>query len=61
VQLVLEDIPTEAMMRTFDSLPTSFRLSVPYIARVIRLDSRVPAGGPFVTTLVLGKVPEPTP
>jgi Pvc16 N-terminal domain len=59
VQLVLEDIPTEAIMRTFDSLPTNFRLSVPYIARVIRIDSPVPVGGQFVTTLVLGKIPEP--
>ena len=29
-------------MRTFDSLPTDYRLSVAYVARVVRVDSRVP-------------------
>jgi hypothetical protein len=58
LQLVLEDIPTEAIMRTFDSLPTNFRLSVPYIARIIRIDSPVPVGGQFVSTLVVGKMPQ---
>lgn len=40
VQLVLEEISTEALMRTFDSLPSDYRLSVPYIARVARIDTR---------------------
>jgi hypothetical protein len=39
IQLVLEEISTEAVMRTFDSLPTDYRLSVPYIARVLRIDA----------------------
>ncbi|MEQ1545842.1 DUF4255 domain-containing protein [Methyloglobulus sp.] len=60
VQLVLEDISTEAVMRTFDSLPTDYRLSVPYIARIIRIDSRVASPDGFVTTLITGIVPEPT-
>lgn len=29
LQLVLEDIDTEALMRIFDSLPVEYRLSVP--------------------------------
>ena len=40
VQIMLEEISTEALMRIFDSLPTDYRLSVPYIARVVRLDTR---------------------
>ncbi len=40
VQLMLEEISTEALMRIFDSLPTDYRLSVPYVARVVRLDTR---------------------
>jgi hypothetical protein len=40
VQIVMEEISTEAVMRTFDSLPTDYRLSVPYIARIVRLDGR---------------------
>jgi len=61
VQLVLEDISTEAVMRTFDSLPTDYRLSVPYIARILRLDGRVPRGDSFVSTLVTGITAEARP
>ena len=61
VQLVLEDISTEAVMRTFDSLPTDYRLSVPYIARIVRIDSRVATPDGIVTTLIVGAVPEPRP
>ncbi len=39
VQLVLEDVSTEALMRTFDSLPGDYRLSVPYVARVVLIDT----------------------
>ena len=57
IQLVMEEISTEAVMRTFDSLPSDYRISVPYIARVARLDGRQAAPTPPVTTLVTGKVP----
>lgn len=52
IQVVLEEVSSEAVLRMFDSLPTDFRLSVPYIARVMRLDSRVtdPAG-PVITAI----------
>jgi hypothetical protein len=56
VNLVMDEISTEAVMRTFDSLPTDYRISVPYIARVIRLDSRRIAPPPPVTTVITGKV-----
>ncbi|MEW6706071.1 MAG: DUF4255 domain-containing protein [Pseudomonadota bacterium] len=39
VQLLLEEVSTEALMRTFDSLPSDYRLSVPYVARVVRIDT----------------------
>jgi Pvc16 N-terminal domain len=55
VHLVMEEISTEAVMRTFDSLPSDYRISVPYIARVVRLDGRRAAVTPQVTTLVTGK------
>lgn len=57
IQLVLEELSTEAVMRTFDSLPTDYRLSVPYIARVMRLDGRVAAPERPVITAVAGGVP----
>jgi hypothetical protein len=39
VQILLEDVSTEALMRTFDSLPGDYHLSVPYVARVVRVDT----------------------
>jgi hypothetical protein len=57
IQIVLEEISTEAVMRTFDSLPTDYRLSVPYIARVMRIDARVARPDIPVTTLITGRMP----
>lgn len=57
IQVVLEDASTEAVMRMFDSLPTDYRLSVPYIARVMRLDGRVAAPEGPVITAITGAVP----
>ena len=61
IQLVLEELSTEAVMRTFDSLPTDYRLSVPYIARIVRIDSRVARNESFVSTLVTGITAEVRP
>lgn len=54
VQLYLEDIATDDLMRTFESLACDFRLSIPYIARVIVVST--PAGDalPEVLTHVQG-------
>lgn len=49
VQVLLEEISTEALMRTFDSLPSDYRLSVPYLARVVRIDTLADALTPPVT------------
>jgi hypothetical protein len=57
VQLALEDIPTEALMRTFDSLPVKYRLSVPYVARVVRIDGLVARPDLPVAEVVTGLVP----
>ena len=58
VQLYLEDIPTDDLMRTFESLGRDFRLSIPYIARVIVVST--PAGDalPEVLTQVQGIRPD---
>lgn len=42
VYLGIEDLPTEALMRIFDTLPVDHQLSVPYCARVVRIDGRRP-------------------
>jgi hypothetical protein len=57
IQMVLEEIPTEAVMRTFDSLPLDYRLSVPYIARIVRIDGRETRIAPDVTTAIAGVIP----
>jgi len=57
VQVVSEDIPPEAMLRAFDSLPTDYRLSVAYVARVVRIDGREATPTPPATTVVAGAVP----
>lgn len=61
IQLLLEDVPTEWVMRTFDSLPTDFKLSVPYVARITRIDSQQVFRAPDVTTVVTGAVPSAAP
>ena len=56
VQLYLEDMATDDLMRTFDSLTIDFRLSVPYIARVVVVSSEgTPV--PDVLTFVRGAAP----
>lgn len=57
LQLVLEDIDTESLMRIFDSLPVDYRLSIAYVARVTRIDGRrLPTSqrDPDVTTAAIG-------
>jgi hypothetical protein len=41
VQLYLEDMATDDLMRTFDSLQCDFRLSVPYIARTVMISGSI--------------------
>lgn len=55
IQVVMEEISTEAVMRTFDSLPVDYRLSVPYIARVVRVEAQTARPDLPVTTLIVGK------
>ena len=43
IQLCLEDLTTEDVMRTFDSLPVDYKVSLCYVARVVRLDGQVMA------------------
>jgi hypothetical protein len=49
VQVVLEDMPMDSMFRIFDFLQADFKLSVPYIARVVRIDGLVSNLAPEVT------------
>lgn len=57
LQIVHEDVPTESLLHLFDSLASDFRLTVPYIARLVRVESRDPVVRPDVATVITGAVP----
>ncbi len=57
VQVVLEDVPPDSMFRIFDSLQADFKLSVAYLARVVRIDGVASNLAPEVTTVVAGSAP----
>jgi hypothetical protein len=52
VQVTVDDIPTEAVMRTFDSLPVDYRLTVPYVARLTRIETPEPLAEPVTTARI---------
>jgi hypothetical protein len=54
VQVLNEDLVTEDVMRTFDTLPSDFRLSVSYCLRIGRIDAPDEPGHPDVTTVIRG-------
>ena len=45
VQLCLENLSTEDVMRTFDSLPVDYKLSIPYVARITVIDGNTDQAG----------------
>lgn len=51
VQLVMEDLSTDDLMRTFEALAVDFKLSLPYIARVVVVTG--PAQTPPADTLTV--------
>jgi hypothetical protein len=59
LQLTMDEVSPEEVMRIFDSLPTDYRLSVPYVARVLRLDSRRAQPDIPVTTAIRGILTPP--
>lgn len=58
VQLYLEDIATDDLMRTFESLACDFRLSIPYIARVVVVSTSAGNALPDVLTHAQGIRPD---
>ncbi|WP_086843546.1 DUF4255 domain-containing protein [Amycolatopsis kentuckyensis] len=51
VEMELEDVPTDDLMRTFDSLRCDFRLSVPYLIRIVVISLDGQAGPPVLTAV----------
>lgn len=61
VQIVNEDLVTEDVLRTFDTLPSDFRLSVSYCARIARIDVPDEPDHPDVLAVVRGLTPTSVP
>lgn len=40
IQVVADELPLDSMSEAFEALTTKYRLSLPYLARVIRIDGR---------------------
>lgn len=57
VQICLEDLSNEDVMRIFDSLPVDYRLSIPYVARVVVIDGGERRVDPAVTRQIRGLRP----
>lgn len=57
VQISLEDVATDDLTRTFESLSCEFRLSIPYIARIAVISSTEGTGMPDVLTHIQGMRP----
>jgi hypothetical protein len=57
LQVLVDDATLDEIARTWDSLDADFRLSVPYVARVMRLEGREPLPAEPVRTVVDGLVP----
>jgi hypothetical protein len=57
VQIIHDDVAPDVMMRVFEALSGPYRLSVAYIARVVRVESQVPRPIPDVSTVIAGAVP----
>jgi hypothetical protein len=57
VQLLPVDVSTDTVARAFASFETDYRLSVSYLARVVRIDGREPYGDETVKTVISGLVP----
>lgn len=54
VQVCMEDLSTEDVMRVFDSLPLDYKLSIPYAARVVVVDGRQASSAGAATSVVPG-------
>jgi hypothetical protein len=50
VQLVIADLSLEDVLRIWDALGPKYRLSVAYVARVVRIDRTITPGVPVVAT-----------
>lgn len=60
IQIVADDIALEELSEAFEALTTDFRLSMPYLARVIRIDGTAARGAGDVATVGLASEQMPS-
>lgn len=58
IQICLEDLSTEDVMRTFDSLPIDYKLCIPYVAKIAVIHGQESDLDPIVSNLALGMAAE---
>lgn len=57
LQVVPGDLAHDGIMRIWDTFESNYRLSVPYIMRIVRIDSDVPPAEPPVLSAFVGATP----
>lgn len=57
VQVLFDEVPPDVILRVFEALSATYRVSVPYLARVVRIDGQIVAPGPDVGTVIAGITP----
>ncbi len=61
LQIVPGDLGPDGIMDIWDTLDVNYRLSVPYLVRIVRIDSEVARAAPPVLTTFTGAVPSVDP
>lgn len=57
IQILQDEVAADTLMRTFEALSATYHLSVPYIARIVRVESDELRPATDVGTVVAGAVP----
>jgi hypothetical protein len=57
VQVLFDEVAPDVILRLFEALSATYRVSVPYLARVVRIDSRTASPTPDVSTVIGGVTP----
>ena len=57
LQILPGDLGPDGIMRIWDTLDAGYRLSVPYVMRIVRIDSGPAPSGPPVLTAAVGVTP----
>jgi hypothetical protein len=57
VQVLFDEVAPDVILRLFEALSATYRVSVPYLARVVRIDGPTATPTPDVSTVIGGITP----